>query len=814
MSSPYITDYSSCTYTLFCNVPFDNNYTDHFYNGGFKYNGGNIPNLSYDDFLDLRKSDNTNYFPSLLLNNDGNGYNFNYNNALTTSIIIEIPSNNKNFINANYIKVTSTLGSKLYYFITGCSQLNGNTYEFQCELDVVATYELNLKNSLKDIPLNTKRKHSHRYNYETQSLFCPDVALNDSATNGYKPKTIKKDEINMKIKYIDGVNYADFLNNIKWVYIAYTDTDLDGIEINNNVYPINIICIPLVPLFKIKYKYVDGSWTEKNITPSEYLKSIYDDTRVIASKISPYPPFSTLFSERTGWDKAITFTTVTSPYGVVSHLLLEIVFTDTTSQNNGRFYIGDSRFRITKLSHSNNLFSFLLINGGECVYDYYAYNNITPTHINIPTINTLRDGSYEPKLRCSPLTSYYIKSQFSEEKQVYIECSYYSLTGDYLYPEIKTISTPLPDDMSISTFINDIKSNTNTKYILDEYYPYNNSIAKGVNDLISSNANYSYPLGSDAYKQWEETQASSFTGGKTAQIIGGGLVVLASLASTIASYGALSVPATMGIASGVSMMTTGVQSLINKEIDLKNTPDTIQSLGSNYLHDSLINSKLLPYLVTYSMNKVEEDLFLDYFYDYGYEVNRCCYWNEEILFKYVNGNTISLDNNLFGRTLFNYIQLSEDITNKLNDISMSIPIKKKISSILTKGIKMWTFFGLSKNNLKGKLYDYLFNNKYENAEYYTNVTVEYETLTITSVFYDVEVGENDIDDGVVIPCNSGYDYVRVVMTDSDIPPIEILDVKYLKTQPNVNLDVRYFSNSEQSEVEYTATFDVIKYKFN
>jgi hypothetical protein len=50
-----------------------------------------------------------------------------------------------------------------------------------------------------------------------------------------------------------------------------------------------------------------------------------------------------------------------------------------------------------------------------------------------------------------------------------------------------------------------------------------------------------------------------------------------------------------------------------------------------------------------------------------------------------------VDLNLFTRRIFNYIQLNEDITNKINS---DIPLiaKQKISKVFMQGITLWSFF--------------------------------------------------------------------------------------------------------------------------
>ena len=109
-----------------------------------------------------------------------------------------------------------------------------------------------------------------------------------------------------------------------------------------------------------------------------------------------------------------------------------------------------------------------------------------------------------------------------------------------------------------------------------------------------------------------------------------------------------------------------------------------------------------------------EWLFLDYFYNYGYAVNRSCFFNSELgAVDYTDTNWV--DTRLFTRNNFNYIKLSEDITNKIDSSVIPYIAKEKIGKIFMNGITLWTFF--DKN-----IYDfstikvYLLKEKYENVE--------------------------------------------------------------------------------------------------
>ena len=94
--------------------------------------------------------------------------------------------------------------------------------------------------------------------------------------------------------------------------------------------------------------------------------------------------------------------------------------------------------------------------------------------------------------------------------------------------------------------------------------------------------------------------------------------------------------------------------------------------------------------MVYDVSSVIKENVDDFFYNFGYQTARECYFNSEL--KIDNDVNHKVDTDLFTRDIFNYIQLNEDITNKIN-ADMPIIIKQKLSKIFNKGITLWSFFG-------------------------------------------------------------------------------------------------------------------------
>ena len=291
----------------------------------------------------------------------------------------------------------------------------------------------------------------------------------------------------------------------------------------------------------------------------------------------------------------------------------------------------------------------------------------------------------------------------------------YSSDGLELYPELyygnvnqlasneeifgfTTITSCYIGDNNIFTYLVD------NGYTRDEntYYPYHHFNLQKIG--LASSINYSIPIGENALDVFNSTQAQAFYQSKVASGITSGLSIAGGIGSivlgagmtagsggTLTSMGAgLVAGGVTAIAGGIAGISNAIKSTNAKIQDLKNTPDSINISGSNYTTDMGITYDTpLPYVVVNECSHIIKHNADDFFYNYGYQVARECYFNTALDF--TNGLK-TIDNNLFGRTIFNYIKLNEDITNKIN-YDMPIIIKQKLSSIFNNGITLWSFFG-------------------------------------------------------------------------------------------------------------------------
>ena len=186
---------------------------------------------------------------------------------------------------------------------------------------------------------------------------------------------------------------------------------------------------------------------------------------------------------------------------------------------------------------------------------------------------------------------------------------------------------------------------------------------------------------------------------------------------------------TGAIVSGVIKEIGNITSYTAKMEDLKNTPSNLTTGGSTFTLDYAFalttGLSMTPFISIYRCEDSIMKCGSDFFYNYGYEVNRDCYFETDL---YEETYPIS-DSRIFTRTLFNYVKLSEDITGKLvgyNITESGIPyaIAKKFGEVFMNGITIWNFFGFTtlqnKVNVDG-IYDvfkYFHKCTFNNAEFY------------------------------------------------------------------------------------------------
>lgn len=715
MKTAYPITSNPVTITLYANIPFDNTYKNHtIISDLFRYNAtrlytGTTANTGVpkERFLNRKQAlapqGNYFYYTRWTFTDT---FNFHYSNGLICSVVMELTPAQTN---ANYMKVVSGTDT-YYYFITAINQLNEDTYTLSLECDVLMTYQDEFLTSMQGTgssnrtPVFTTRKHCHRYTADGLVPYCADFKTGDDAFSGVKPSYVKS-----VTKAGFTANHSmDKLEGIMWLYVCvsapydaitgYTTNKILYKHQKNN-FPFVMMALPL-NVSKLTYqKNVSGTLTYTITTnQSDLQKAVFhliDDGSVHGAKISPYPPFTNESPDyalitRNNTSSGIELT-IASPN--VDELVTNQLFQMNVGNNKliyGEYLVSEADPTILKLLS----FGFAIVNEqNDITYNHKTLHNDEFVNTTAPTI--LSNRYNDPKLLFEPFRKYTLSAQYSSQ-------------GWELFPELMFSKYALLSTSTLFSF-----TTITSGYIGDNnFYTYlNNSYLYGYNYEkigLASSVNYIFPCGTNALDVFNSTQSQTFYNSKIASGITSALTISGGLASTglgiagaVGSMG-MSAPASAGmITAGVTAISQGTASLVMNEKsitakmeDLKNTPDSINISGSNYITDTGIATATygMPYLIIYETSEVIKENANDYFYSYGYQVARDCYFNLQLKVD-MSGNNF-IDNNLFGRTIFNYVQINEDITNKIN---ADIPLiaKQKLSSIFNNGITLWSFFGFS-----------------------------------------------------------------------------------------------------------------------
>lgn len=719
---------STCNLRLYSNIPFDNTYKHHsFISKLFTYNNTSLTDLDVSN-LEVKESFiNRTYrlpssqgippifdkYPQFDITGD---YNFNFSNGLIGTLTLELTPAQTN---ANYLRVKCG-DDYYYYFITNISQDNCDTYTLSLELDVLMTYQDEFLEGMKDVPVFTNRKHSHRYATNTSYLKCADYKLSDDVFNNVKPSIVKS-STPLEFK---GEMYK--LKDIKWLYICVdgdffynTSTtevfkQLTHYKFKDLEYPLCICCIPLnIEDLTIGWFDINNIYVSIVLTATKrrlIFEQLIGSGKIHGCKISSYPPF--IDSQMTVYQSGNNYQ-ITIPNDHIQS------FGGLPLWNNDKSQLQFDSFGEDGTQATNNR-CFIICNENGTPYQYEDF------YLNIPsqTRSVLEPRHPEPKLYFKPFTKYVLTASYSEGNEFFPELIYsngYYATNKFGF---ETCYNFYIGDYSIFTYQTSIVDvNGRTHYA---NYKMNNI-------GLSSSMNYVIPSGTNALDVFNTTQANSFYQSKTASGITSGLAIVggfatlgAGLVATGISAGtstAMAVGGATAIAQGVASLTNTIKSTNAKIEDLKNTPDAVNVQGGSFVGD-YSRYEPLPFITIYECSDVIKKQANDYYYSYGYQVARDCYFNTEL--ELDNSSDETIDNNIFGRSIFNYVQLNEDITNKI-DADIPLIIKQKISSIFNNGITLWTFFfsyelynATSIPSGLCPIDNYFMKNVYDNTEYEGN----------------------------------------------------------------------------------------------
>ena len=699
MKTAYPQTQNPVSIRLYANIPFDNTYEHHsLISELFEYDNSRLYEktgvLACESFIDRKRQTTGSpyYYPRWDMTDT---FNFDFQNGLIGSITLELTPEQTN---ANYMRVTC--GSDIYYyFITGIKQVNFETYTLSLELDVLMTYQDEFLEGVKDIPFFTERKHCHRYNDSGISVHCADFKTGDDTFAGVKPSIITD------LKQLDyGQLNMKKITNIKWLYICCDNLELisgdtrlpygDALYTANDVtHPLTILAVPL-NITQLILKDRDGNVTYSFSTAGikNIIKSLVGNGVVHGTKLSNYPPFSNARLDLS--DSGVL--TIYADGSITAFSSSTDLYTFTIGNNSFVFHNPSGTTNDTNLKELMKNGAILINKQNDLSYTSdnivvnSAFNNSQKPSI---TMNRYKD----PKLLFAPFTKYVICAKYSSDG-----CEFYP---ELLFSEYYDTNYTQNFEMYATAYIGDNNYYTRPnrkRYTVNGNYEYAYNYYQYAKVGLAGSVNYTIPAGENALDVFNATQAQAFYQSKTASGITSGLTILGGVGSigmgigllatgggSVAGMGMIAGGAT-AFAGGIASMSNTIKSSNAKIEDLKNTPDSINISGSNFiLDDAITNGSDLPYLIRYECGSVIQENANDYFYNYGYQVARDCYFNVEL--NYTDAPH-KVDNNIFGRTIFNYVKLNEDITNKIN---ANIPqvIKQKLSQVFNKGITLWSFFG-------------------------------------------------------------------------------------------------------------------------
>ena len=689
MKTAYPQTQGTCSIRLYSNIPFDNTYENHSlisrkftYNNSVFYTPASSGDTSYgppkERFINRLTTSATNYYPHYDLTGE---FNFDFSNGLIASVVLELSPAQTN---ANYMRLTCG-NDVYYYFITSISQVNYDTYKLSLELDVLMTYQDEFLEGMANVPIFTERKHCHRFaTTETTILYpkCCDYKNNEDAFAGVKPSIISSVK-NSTLK--DSYNYLD---GVLWAYICYekniNSTYINGMTTGNMV----IYCVPINASITF-----EDTGSGKTITISSFGSwDFTTDGKVHGVKISPYPPFygNDIVITRPDPDNYPNYFLASSSTITISSTGSGVNEVKTGTLNNSF-----STLSFTQKYQSWSSIDDHFIRVGAINSTKYTMHDITlPMTSNTAQLPNTSTRIKDPRLLFQPFTRYAIASPYGQEYVFYPELRY----ADYYVKSnaftLESIATPYIGDNTLTTYIKSKTSVSGNETMA--YYP-------KLNIAHSCVVNYNIVVGVDALKVFDSTQAQAYYQSKTASGITSGLTIAGGVGSIILGVagavgtGGMSSVASAGlIAGGAGAIASGIASAVNvsksvsaKIEDLRNTPDSFNVSGNNIYADIARCGYMLPYVVSYQCCESIIENADDMFYHYGYAIARNCYFNTEL--SYNNNVDNNVDNQLFGRSIFNYIKINEDITNKIN-YDMPIIVKQKLSSIFNKGITLWSFF--------------------------------------------------------------------------------------------------------------------------
>ena len=345
-----------------------------------------------------------------------------------------------------------------------------------------------------------------------------------------------------------------------------------------------------------------------------------------------------------------------------------------------------------------NIYSMLMITHSSYDNGVFTYRNNTnkvlPFFETLPSVSSLKDDKYEPKLMIEPYATYTIKSKLGTPNG-------FNFNPILIETDLIEIILKYVPNVSTAKFSLFVKPYTLNRGVFDESVnsPYYNLYALNVGDFNISD--YTLPIKSEPFYQMALEQRNYRTTGLAVPVI-------SSLTQSAGLIGATAIFNPSAMLSSVAGASVGVSSAINAignyfaHIDnLKNAPDSIQNSGNDALHDACLGLDLRPYLSVYRLKKAQRKQVFDYYYRMGYMVN-----------------TYETMDKWFTRQIFNYIKTNDDdLENKFKSKIGSLPypqfIRRAMADILNNGVTFWEMEQIDK----------FMSRNYENVEYANKIPI-------------------------------------------------------------------------------------------
>lgn len=676
--------------------------------------------LTDKDDNKINKVDSSSLFDCFnTLLNSYTDVNFNYGNFLNTSITISYSPIFSGKV-PNYLKATpekntecllSNINSKepLYYFITNIINLTPTSFKLELELDVMTSFlhKLNFYT-----PINLERRHCERFGYAINDgkyfTYNRDCLIDNTSI---EPNILKSvEDISYTYNYTDEkLSLVKTLKECKWLYlflsnnIPLTTSDsigqyfyqYKGENVGWQNYPLITSISTNVKLYTNFIEGVNASLPFLTLVFPVY-------TSINASDIS-----SSVLTK--GIEDVLANTSLT-PYILSAKLSNKCPFTDSqiinnfqTSKSSRNYYLISDNSK--SIFTDKTTYPIVFRGGRDYTLGFFIGLDLTThtiikepylrTFSSLPSVNDPKDIYLEPQFYTSKYSKQGIKLN---NKELMIIEPFYAIQSN----------KPYTLEMEINEY-NFTFLNYDTTTIL---YPYINTglIQEGKTFINNSdwcivNDNYQQAMANSKNSLYTgiETQiTSSLTSSllgmtKTPKIDDNGKIV-SNIGGNVMSN---AISGSMGIINNLNNFNAKLK-------DLEQTPNSIKIQGMDILNELTYfrkNSGIGKY-VYYGLDETQMNIVYNYYYDYGYQVNK----------PYSFSSKIEYGSNVISRKLFNYIKINDDdFINKSKDLGV-LPkiIKNKITSIFTEGFKLWEYIDCDSSFIK----DYQFSNTNENIEIY------------------------------------------------------------------------------------------------